>query len=107
MDVQAVRSQFPALINNPEYSESSPISILVHVTLTFLLPFFTVFCENAGGSQVLKSVPESITSYMLETNVQMANYALAATAAGKVANGSAAGAIFSGADSPDDVMFGG
>lgn len=43
---------------------------------------------------------------MLESNVQMANYALAKEAASRVDSGLAATAVFAGADSPDDIMFG-
>ena len=65
-----------------------------------------VFSENAGGSQVLGSVADRISSYLLTSNVQMANYALAQRAAERVARGTAAAAFLVGAQTTDEVMLG-
>ncbi len=124
-DMQAVRAQFPALVAADSgdsrasgYSKSclsSPSSLLIcEREFTFLICVFlsvlvgccTVYAENAGGSQVLSSVASSISSYLLSTNVQMAAYPLAATAASQVSLGNSAAAVLLGANSPDEVMIG-
>ncbi|EPQ28438.1 uncharacterized protein PFL1_04264 [Pseudozyma flocculosa PF-1] len=84
LNVDFVRSHFPAIVNNPEY----------------------IFSENAGGSQVLASVVSRLSSYLLESNVQMAAYPLAHTAAAKVERGTYAAAFLVGADSKDEVLLG-
>ncbi|KAL9940531.1 hypothetical protein V8E36_000019 [Tilletia maclaganii] len=83
--VQAVRQAFPAVAKNADY----------------------IFSENAGGSQVLGAVASKITSYLLDTNVQMANYPLARTAEPRVQAGYQATALLMGDGiSPDEVLFG-
>ncbi|SPO21627.1 uncharacterized protein UTRI_01111_B [Ustilago trichophora] len=89
--IKAVRAQFPALVAVD--AGQGPASGYV-------------YAENAGGSQVLSSVAESISSYLLNTNVQMANYNLAKRAESKVSLGSCAAAALLGADSVEDVMIG-
>ena len=66
----------------------------------------TVYAENAGGSQVLASVASSISDYLLNTNVQMANYPLAKRAEQRVSLGTSAAAVLLGAESPNDVLVG-
>ncbi|CAD6886024.1 unnamed protein product [Tilletia controversa] len=83
--IDAVRNAFPAIVKNPDY----------------------IFSENAGGSQVLGSVVAKISSYLVDTNVQMADYQLAKAAKARVDAGYAATALYLGHDvSPDEVMFG-
>ncbi|CBQ70665.1 conserved hypothetical protein [Sporisorium reilianum SRZ2] len=90
-ELRLVRAQFPALVaaDTPHSATSG-----------------YVFAENAGGSQVLSSVAESISAYLLHTNVQMAAYPLAQSAERRVSLGTCAAAALVGAESPDDVMVG-
>ncbi|KAJ9477476.1 Aminotran_5 domain-containing protein [Pseudozyma hubeiensis] len=90
-ELQRIRAQFPALV-----SADTPNTAMSGY----------VFAENAGGSQVLSSVADSITSYLLQTNVQMASYPLASSAERNVSLGTCAAAVLLGAESPDDVMIG-
>lgn len=55
---------------------------------------------------MLSTVAHSIADYLVSTNVQMANYPLAHTAAGRVALGNSAAAVLLGAESVEDVMLG-
>ncbi|SPO22433.1 uncharacterized protein UTRI_01111 [Ustilago trichophora] len=89
--LKAVRAQFPALVA-ADAAQGAASGY--------------VYAENAGGSQVLSSVAESISSYLLNTNVQMANYGLAKRAESKVSLGTCAAAALLGADSAEDVMIG-
>ncbi|KAE8220738.1 hypothetical protein CF319_g5779 [Tilletia indica] len=83
--IDAVRKAFPAIVKNPDYIHS----------------------ENAGGSQVLGSVAAKISSYLLESNVQMADYKLAYAAKAQVDAGYAATALYLGHDvTSEEVMFG-
>lgn len=66
----------------------------------------TVFAENAGGSQVLASVAEAISSYLVSTNVQMAKYPLAQRAEERVAMGTNAAAVLLGAQTSREVLIG-
>ncbi|SOV02466.1 uncharacterized protein UDID_01886 [Ustilago sp. UG-2017a] len=90
-ELQHIRSQFPALVSAD--SQNDPLSGYV-------------FAENAGGSQVLSSVADSISSYLLTSNVQMAAYPLAKQAESRVSLGSCAAAAILGAPTPEDVMIG-
>ncbi|SNX82641.1 uncharacterized protein MEPE_01347 [Melanopsichium pennsylvanicum] len=91
-ELKAVRAQFPALVT-ADATDDSPNSGYI-------------YAENAGGSQVLGSVASSISSYLLNTNVQMANYPLAQSAEARVSLGTSAAATLLGSDSPDNVMIG-
>ncbi|KDN46655.1 PLP-dependent transferase [Tilletiaria anomala UBC 951] len=82
--IGALRPLFPAIFKNSEY----------------------IFAENAGGSQVLGSVVDCISDYLLTTNVQMGNYALAQSAGWRVDQGLAAAAFYAHASSTDEVMVG-
>ncbi|PWN51306.1 PLP-dependent transferase [Violaceomyces palustris] len=84
LDLPTLRQHFPAISSNPDY----------------------VFAENAGGSQVLGSVASTISDYLLNTNVQMANYDLAFKAKHRVSNGTSAAAFLLGARHSDEVMLG-
>ncbi|KAK0522688.1 hypothetical protein OC834_006189, partial [Tilletia horrida] len=65
------------------------------------------FSENAGGSQVLGTVAAKLSSYLLDSNVQMGNYPLAHAAKARVDAGYAASALLLGTDvDPDEVLFG-
>ncbi|KAK5945532.1 hypothetical protein PMZ80_002737 [Knufia obscura] len=65
-----------------------------------------VFMDNAGGAQVLKSVIDSITTYLTTTNVQLgASYPVAQTSTALFSAGHAAGATYINAK-PEEVVFG-
>ncbi|RHZ50444.1 uncharacterized protein CDV56_101201 [Aspergillus thermomutatus] len=65
-----------------------------------------VFLDNAGGSQVLDTVIESITSYLSTTNVQLgATYGISRAATAAFAKGYEAAAEFINA-SPDEICLG-
>ncbi len=53
--LEAVRACFPSIVSNKDY----------------------IFSENAGGSQVLGSVADTMRDYLLNTNVQMGECARA------------------------------
>ncbi|KAK0566210.1 hypothetical protein OC861_003355 [Tilletia horrida] len=83
--LDAVRAAFPALVKNKDY----------------------VYSENAGGSQVLGSVAAKMGAYLLDSNVQMADYDLAHQAEARVNQGYAATALLLGQGvSADEVLFG-
>lgn len=82
LDVTAVRAQFPAITRNPDF----------------------VFCENAGGSQVLGTVADGVRDFLLETSIQLAAYPLAQRATAAVQDGTAAAAVYAGAESPNNIM---
>ena len=82
LDVTAVRRQFPALSQDQ------------------------IFMDNAGGSQVLSSVIESIASYLSTTNVQLgATYPVAHKSTDAYDRGVAAAAKYINA-SPSEVVLG-
>lgn len=82
LDVQAIRAQFPALAQQQ------------------------VFMDNAGGSQVLGSVIDSIKTYLCTTNVQLgASYPVSVASTTKFSDGHAAGARYINARA-DQVVFG-
>ncbi|KAK6387117.1 uncharacterized protein PV06_07695 [Exophiala oligosperma] len=82
LDLQATRAQFPALAQKQ------------------------VFMDNAGGSQVLKTVIDSISTYLSSTNVQLgASYPVSQTSTSKFNQGYLAGAKYINA-SPNEVVFG-
>lgn len=84
MDIDAVRSRFPAL-NKTD----------------------TVYADNAGGTQVLGSVAEYIHDYLISHNVQLGGlYSLSTSSGAAVSAGLAAGAAYINAASPDEVVFG-
>lgn len=65
------------------------------------------FFDNAGGSQVLKSVADRITEFLYNSNVQLgASYAVSQTATARVAEGAAAMATLINAASPEEVVLG-
>lgn len=62
--------------------------------------------DNAGGSQVLKTVIDSISTYLSSTNVQLgASYPVSQTSTSKFNQGYLAGAKYINA-SPNEVVFG-
>ncbi|KAF1982471.1 cysteine desulfurase [Aulographum hederae CBS 113979] len=82
LDIATARSQFPALRQDQ------------------------VFFDNAGGSQILGSVINSVTKYLSSTNVQLgATYATGRASTSKVVAGHAAGARYVNAET-DEVVFG-
>lgn len=82
LDISAVRAAFPAL-NQKQ-----------------------VFMDNAGGAQVLKSVIDSLTTYLLTNNVQLgASYPVAQKSTNLFSAGHAAGAAYVNAK-PEEVVFG-
>jgi cysteine desulfurase family protein (TIGR01976 family) len=83
LDVASIRSQFPALAQEQ------------------------VYMDNAGGAQVLKSVIDSITTYLTTNNVQLgASYPVSQKSTSRFSAGHDAGAKYINA-SPDEVVFGG
>ncbi|GFF36480.1 aminotransferase, putative [Aspergillus udagawae] len=81
-DIARVRTRFPAL--NAEQ----------------------VFLDNAGGSQVLDTVIESITCYLSTTNVQLgATYGISRAATAAFTKGYEAAAEFINAN-PDEICLG-
>ncbi|KAL8753867.1 MAG: hypothetical protein Q9199_004748, partial [Rusavskia elegans] len=81
LDVDAVRSHFPALKQNQ------------------------VFLDNAGGSQVLSDAINSIRTYLEETNVQLgASYSVGQKATQKYNEGLQAAADFINADVSEIVI---
>jgi cysteine desulfurase family protein (TIGR01976 family) len=82
-DLDTVRAHFPALATD------------------------TVFLENAGGSQVPRSVADAIHRYMLESYVQLgADYALSQRATGVVADAHAIVKTLLHADGVGEVALG-
>src|SRR6187401_87265 len=83
LDVQFVRSQFPALSDGWAYF------------------------DNAGGSQVLKSVAERISDYLLTSSVQTgASYEPSLRASARLAEARARIATLVNAARPEEVFFG-
>ena len=81
-DIEQCRSQFPALAQEQ------------------------VFMDNAGGSQVLGSVIDAISSYLSRTNVQLgASYPVAQTSTAAFDAGVIAGAKYINAE-PYEIVFG-
>ena len=82
IDIDAVRSSFPALAGKQ------------------------VYMDNAGGAQVLKPVIDSISQYLSNNNVQLgASYPIAQKSTSLFSAGHEAGAKYINAD-PSDVVFG-
>lgn len=82
LDVATIRSQFPAL-DGPQ-----------------------VYFDNAGGAQVLKTVIDSISTYLSKNNVQLgASYPIAQKSTNLFNEGCEAGAKYINA-SPHEVVFG-
>jgi cysteine desulfurase family protein (TIGR01976 family) len=64
------------------------------------------FLDNAGGSQILKSVGDRINAFLYGSNVQLgASYQVSQTATARVAEGAAAMAEFINA-APEEVVLG-
>ena len=83
LDIDFVRSQFPALAGG------------------------WAFFDNAGGSQVLRPVAERVADYLLTTSVQTgASYEISRQATARVAEARARLARFVGASRPEEVVFG-
>ncbi len=83
LDIDFARSQFPALSSG------------------------WAFFDNAGGSQVLKSVADRVADYLLTTSVQTgASYDVSQRATGRLAEARARMAMFVGAARPEEVVFG-
>ena len=83
IDINFVRSQFPALAGE------------------------WVYFDNAGGSQTLKSVVDRISNYLLTTDVQLgASYAISQRAAERVQEAARAMAAYINASSFTEVVMG-
>ena len=83
LDLNFVRRQFPSL--NGEW----------------------IYMDNAGGSQILKSVADNISKYLLNFNVQLgASYKISQTATEAVAEGAAMTAEFINAADQSEVIIG-
>lgn len=100
LDVARARSHFPALKDG------------------------YIYADSAGGSQCLKEVADSITDYLLNTNVQLgmfyvaianaieidnyigADYSVSVESTNRVADGPKQTAILVNAASPDEIAFG-
>ena len=83
LDIDFVRSQFPALQDGWAYF------------------------DNAGGSLVLRSVAERVSDYLLTTSVQTgASYAPSVRASERLAEARARIATLVGAEQPEEVVFG-
>ncbi len=83
IDLDFVRSQFPALASG------------------------FVYLENAGGSQTLARVADRIRDYLLTTNVQLgATYPASEAATARVREAARATAAFIGAGDPETVVLG-
>ena len=83
LDLQNVRSQFPALASG------------------FL------YADNAGGSQVLQSSIDRLTDYLSNTNVQLgADYPISVSSTTRVDDGAKVTAQFINAASPEEVVYG-
>ena len=84
LQLDVVRQQFPALAND------------------------WIFFDNAGGSQILKSVVDRISEYLLTSNVQLgASYAISKLAGERVLHARAAvSTLINAADSAEVVMGG-
>lgn len=83
LDIDFARSQFPALSTG------------------------WAFFDNAGGSQVLKSVADRVADYLLTTSVQTgASYETSQRATARLAEARARMAMFTGASRPEEVVFG-
>ncbi|KAJ0168642.1 putative cysteine desulfurase [Colletotrichum tanaceti] len=82
LDIAAVRAKFPALSQDQ------------------------VFFDNAGGSQTLGTVIDSIRDYLSQSNVQLgASYKVGQRATASYGKGYQAGAQYINA-SPDEIVFG-
>ncbi|KAH9818134.1 Aminotransferase class-V [Teratosphaeria destructans] len=82
LDVQAIRQQFPALGHKQ------------------------IYFDNAGGSQVLKSVVDSISDYLLSNNVQLgASYPISQASTKLFDDGCKAVATYVNA-APEEVVLG-
>ncbi|MBC7880790.1 MAG: cysteine desulfurase-like protein [Anaerolineae bacterium] len=82
-DINFIRQQFPAL--NGEW----------------------IFLDNAGGSQILGSIVERISDYLIHTNVQLgASYGISQQSTQRVEEARQLMATFINAKSPDEVIFG-
>lgn len=65
------------------------------------------FFDNAGGSQILRSVGDRITEFLYTSNVQLgASYGVSQTASDRVAAGTEAMATLINAANPDEVILG-
>jgi cysteine desulfurase family protein (TIGR01976 family) len=83
LDLDFVRSQFPALADGWAYF------------------------DNAGGSQVLRPVAERVADYLLTTSVQTgASYETSQRASNRLAEARARMATLVGASRPEEVVFG-
>ncbi|KAI1158950.1 aminotransferase class-V [Nemania serpens] len=82
-DIEAVRSQFPALAEDQ------------------------VFFDNAGGSQTLGTVIEAIRDYLSRTNVQLgASYKTGKASTERYDAGFAAGTRYVNAEEESEIVFG-
>ncbi|KAI0326182.1 PLP-dependent transferase [Cubamyces sp. BRFM 1775] len=83
LDIQAVRTAFPALASGFLYG------------------------DNAGGSQCLTDVVSRISDYLLNTNVQLgADYPVSVTSTNRVASGAEAARELFNAESVDEIAYG-
>ncbi|NER85177.1 MAG: aminotransferase class V-fold PLP-dependent enzyme, partial [Leptolyngbya sp. SIO1D8] len=66
-----------------------------------------IFFDNAGGSQILRSVVDRITEFLYTSNVQLgASYNISQIATARVAQGTDAMATFINAADPAEVILG-
>lgn len=83
LDIQAVRTAFPALASGYLYA------------------------DNAGGSQCLGDVVSRISDYLLNTNVQLgADYSVSVSSTNRVSSGAEAARELFNAASVDEIAYG-
>ncbi len=83
LDLDRVRANFPALASG------------------------FAFFDNAGGSQVLRSVAERVSDYLLTTSVQLgASYTVSQAAGARYAQARASVARLVNAKRPEEIVFG-
>jgi len=86
LDLAFARSQFPALSDDPDA---------------------WIYLDNAGGSQVLRSVADRIRDYLLTSSVQIgASYGVSTQAAERMFAGQSAIAELINAARPEEIVFG-
>ncbi|WP_238987553.1 cysteine desulfurase-like protein [Roseovarius dicentrarchi] len=66
-----------------------------------------VFCDNAGGSQIVKGAVDKISEFLLEKNVQIGgSYAVSQAAAAALMEGRKAAQTLVNAARPEEIVFG-
>ncbi|MEO1094540.1 MAG: cysteine desulfurase-like protein [Cyanobacteria bacterium J06638_28] len=102
-----MKQLFNAVPMSPVLATQTPTLELNYVRQQFpALGKDWIFFDNAGGSQILKTVVDSIADFLCTSNVQLgASYAISQTATARVAQGTAAMAQLVNAD-PTEVILG-